>query len=552
MKKKCDISIYKKILISISIIVAFQIIFLSKVNANTYVVETGKNNETTLLTQNVRGKNGTNTALEINSSNNDTAYFEYKYTELESREFYTITADIKVNSINSTSLDYQHGAIIRLSETPASSEIIQDTTEWKEVSLVGLSGVDGTLNIRFLLNNSAGNVLFDNIKIEKTSEDSNFKIYSYTNSNNKKARIVFKLSSVEGNNITQSEITNWLKTLLNVRENLTNLTGMNVDDGNIDIIATNYYSAVAYVIAGRTEVQWMINTVDLNSLHNDLANGADTPFFITHELGHQHTANQVNFDAEYWGTTLGLMADYNLNLKISGLNGIRQNQTIIDYCYDSYNSNFNSGNYSGDGLTYITFQIILKLNSKEENLGWKSLEETFKNLKDTKELTTKGEKFGTFLIEWSKLSGYNIKNMFYEYDNNILDKEFKIGKFDYSISNDNTALTINNYTRTWQELENETIALIIPANIDGYEVTEINSWAFANNKTIKKVTLPNTLLVINDVAFYNCDNLEEVEIPLDSKLATIKAWAFSNNKVKEIFIPKTVTAIEKPALNAYR
>ena len=73
--------------------------------------------------------------------------------------------------------------------------------------------------------------------------------------------------------------------------------------------------------------------------------------------------------------------------------------------------------------------------------------------------------------------------------------------------------------------------MIIPANIDGYEVTEINSWAFA---------------------FYNCDNLEEVEIPLDSKLATIKAWAFSNNKVKEIFIPKTVTAIEKPALNAYR
>lgn len=552
----------KKVLLYMFLIFVVVIILLgTKSNASSYTVETSKNNSSTNLIQNVSGMNSNNTAIKINASSNDTAYFKYKYTGLKERTFYSISAYVKVNSISSTSSNYQHGVIMKLSETPASSQMIQNTTEWKKINLVGLSGTDGTLNVEFMLNDSLGDILFDNIEIKETNDDSNYRIYTYTNSKRKTARIVLSVDNVNGTSITTTEIQNWLGVLLDIREYLTDLTGLDIDDGNVDIIATNYYGAVAYVIGGRTEIQWMKNCVDLNSFHSDFQRGADTPFFITHEMGHQHTISQINFDGEYWGTTLGLLADYNLNLKISGLNigddhSIRQGQPIIDYCYNSYQNNFLRGGFSGDGLTYITFQTILKLNSYKENLGWDSLKETFKYLKDTDELSGNGEKFEIFILKWAEFSGYDVKSLFFSnssYDENILNDNFKIGKFDYSINSDGRTITIKSFTRNWDEFsESVAYELVIPSTIDGYTVTEIGSWSFSNTNSIKKVTLPNTLLVLNDVAFYNCESLEEVIIPKDSKLTTIKSWVFMNGKFSEIFIPKTVTTIETPALNEWK
>ena len=67
---------------------------------------------------------------------------------------------------------------------------------------------------------------------------------------------------------------------------------------------------------------------------------------------------------------MGLLADYRMNLNVSGLaiNGkdpIRSGEKIIEYCKDAGYVHFNNNEFSGDGLTYLLFNVILELDSKE-------------------------------------------------------------------------------------------------------------------------------------------------------------------------------------------
>ena len=62
------------------------------------------------------------------------------------------------------------------------------------------------------------------------------------------------------------------------------------------------------------------------------------------------------------------------------------------------------------------------------------------------------------------------------------------------------------------------------SQIAGYDVVAIGKSAFAGNKTLTKVTLPETVAEIDAMAFYNCSSLSEVNIPSD--LTKIGAYAF--------------------------
>jgi hypothetical protein len=73
-----------------------------------------------------------------------------------------------------------------------------------------------------------------------------------------------------------------------------------------------------------------------------------------------------------------------------------------------------------------------------------------------------------------------------------------------------------------------------------YGVTEISGIAF-NNKQLSRVTLPDTVKIIDSYAF-NGKDITEIELP--DGLETIGQAAFAGTKLKSISIPDSVTAIE--------
>jgi len=82
----------------------------------------------------------------------------------------------------------------------------------------------------------------------------------------------------------------------------------------------------------------------------------------------------------------------------------------------------------------------------------------------------------------------------------------------------------------------------IPAAINGLPVTAIGDRAFRNVKTLKSVTIPNTVTTIGDWAFFLCSNLEGITIP--DSVTTIGEYAFSYcDKITSVNIPATVTAM---------
>ena len=76
----------------------------------------------------------------------------------------------------------------------------------------------------------------------------------------------------------------------------------------------------------------------------------------------------------------------------------------------------------------------------------------------------------------------------------------------------------------------------VPAEIDGLQVNRINTAAFQNNSTARRITLPNTVKTIGDWAFSYMDSLEEIS--LSSELESLGADAFTGSyNLKEVVLP---------------
>lgn len=82
----------------------------------------------------------------------------------------------------------------------------------------------------------------------------------------------------------------------------------------------------------------------------------------------------------------------------------------------------------------------------------------------------------------------------------------------------------------------------VPAEIDGLQVNRINTAAFQNNSTARRITLPNTVKTIGDWAFSYMDSLEE--ITLSSELESLGADAFAGSyNLKEVILPSKLKTI---------
>ena len=112
-------------------------------------------------------------------------------------------------------------------------------------------------------------------------------------------------------------------------------------------------------------------------------------------------------------------------------------------------------------------------------------------------------------------------------------EELVYGDYKYSIVNN--SVTIDSY------IGSDSV-VIVPDNIDGYDVTEIERYAFAGCTNVKEIKLPETLETIGYYAFGRCTGLESIKIP--SKVKTIGEKAFGYcSSLKDIDLPESIETL---------
>ncbi len=76
---------------------------------------------------------------------------------------------------------------------------------------------------------------------------------------------------------------------------------------------------------------------------------------------------------------------------------------------------------------------------------------------------------------------------------------------------------------------------------DGISEYSVGFWAFAWNKNLKSVVIPDNVTVIYGSAFYYCENLENITI--GSSVRGIDSFAFAYSGLKEVVIPANVRTV---------
>ena len=86
--------------------------------------------------------------------------------------------------------------------------------------------------------------------------------------------------------------------------------------------------------------------------------------------------------------------------------------------------------------------------------------------------------------------------------------------------------------------------VVIPNEIDGEPVTEINTGAFRDNQKLKTVVFPDSLEVINSHAFQDCTSLETLVIPFG--VTQISDYAFLRCKnLRSLKLPDSIKEIDR-------
>ncbi len=85
----------------------------------------------------------------------------------------------------------------------------------------------------------------------------------------------------------------------------------------------------------------------------------------------------------------------------------------------------------------------------------------------------------------------------------------------------------------------------IPSSIDGKKVTTIGEFAFSDGVT--SVSIPESVVTIQDYAFYNCYSLEDIEF--SEGLTYIGKEAFYYCNIQELTLPETLEEIDEMAFS---
>ena len=94
------------------------------------------------------------------------------------------------------------------------------------------------------------------------------------------------------------------------------------------------------------------------------------------------------------------------------------------------------------------------------------------------------------------------------------------GDFTYIISNNEAIITdCNDYATN----------VIIPSEINGYEVTSIDEGAFFDHDRLKSVVIPDSVITIGNIAFVDCSYLSKVTIGSGVKYIGDSAFGLCEN-----------------------
>lgn len=131
---------------------------------------------------------------------------------------------------------------------------------------------------------------------------------------------------------------------------------------------------------------------------------------------------------------------------------------------------------------------------------------------------------GSYAYDWTVKKGYYVQM-----------PATPVSSFWYVI--ENGAVTINSF------FGNET-DVVVPPQIEGYEVTSIGSSAFTNSNNVTSVTLPDSVKSIGDAAFYGCRNLRSIVLPNSVKSIGENAF-YGCRSLKSITLPNAITSIKQ-------
>ena len=107
--------------------------------------------------------------------------------------------------------------------------------------------------------------------------------------------------------------------------------------------------------------------------------------------------------------------------------------------------------------------------------------------------------------------------------------------------------TIEDSTVTITKYIGSATEVVIPAEIEGYPVTSIWSWAFYDCSSLTRITIPDSVTSIGSWAFCSCDSLTRITIP--EGVTSIDYRAFDDcESLTSISIPDSVTIIGEGAL----
>ena len=74
-------------------------------------------------------------------------------------------------------------------------------------------------------------------------------------------------------------------------------------------------------------------------------------------------------------------------------------------------------------------------------------------------------------------------------------------------------------------------------------LTEIKKQAYSNNQSIASFFIPKSVVILDNMAFYNSLIITVMEIEDDSQLEYIGAYCFTNDRFKTFKLPKRVSSI---------